>query len=93
MDHKTKSVFNGSSLGKQYSAKGILERFEGNKPIDEKHYYQKSISIASENIKKLGSEHLLKTDTLDALLRIQNSTDYIPKQLMQNKKRRLRKGI
>jgi hypothetical protein len=26
VDHKTKSVFNGSSLGKEYSAKGIQER-------------------------------------------------------------------
>jgi len=26
IDHKTKSVFNGSDLGKQYSAKGIIER-------------------------------------------------------------------
>ena len=28
VDHKTKCVFNGSELGKQYSAKGLLERCE-----------------------------------------------------------------
>lgn len=29
VDHKTRCVFNGSDLGKQYSAKGILERLSG----------------------------------------------------------------
>ncbi|WPR77931.1 relaxase/mobilization nuclease domain-containing protein [Algoriphagus sp. NG3] len=28
VDHRTKCVFNGSVLGKQYSAKGLMERFE-----------------------------------------------------------------
>jgi hypothetical protein len=27
VDHKTKTVFNGSDLGKEYSAKAIVERF------------------------------------------------------------------
>ena len=50
VDHKTKCVFNGSSLGKQYSAKGILERCEANNLTNQNHYYyQKSILTASEN--------------------------------------------
>ncbi len=30
VDHQTKCVFNGTDLGKQYSAKGIMERFNFN---------------------------------------------------------------
>lgn len=36
IDHKTQCVFNGSNLGKQYSAKGILERCQQNIPIMKK---------------------------------------------------------
>lgn len=93
VDHKTKCVFNGSSLGKQYSAKGILERCEANNSNNENHYYQKSILNASENTKNLESEHFSKSNPLDILLRADNSNDYIPKQFKQKKKRRLRKGI
>lgn len=31
IDHQTKNVFNGSSLGKEYSAKAIMERCENKK--------------------------------------------------------------
>ena len=93
VDHKTRCVFNGSSLGKQYSAKGILDRCKANNFTNENHYYQKSIVIASENAKNLGSERLLKTNPLDLLLRAENYNDYIPQQLKQKKKRRLGKGI
>lgn len=93
VDHKTQCVFNGSSLGKEFSAKGILERCEANNPANENHYYQKSILIASENTKDLGLEHILKTTPLELLLRAENYNDSIPKQLKQKKKRRLRKGI
>ena len=92
VDHKTKCVFNGSSLGKQYSAKGILERCEAINPTNQNHNYQKTISIAYENIKNLGSENIFKTNPLDILLRAENYNDYIS-QFKQKKKRRLRRGI
>jgi hypothetical protein len=80
-------------LGKQYSAKGILERCEANNSSNENYYYQKSILNATENTKNLESEHFPKSNPLDILLRADNSNDYIPKQFKQKKKRRLRKGI
>jgi hypothetical protein len=43
VDHTTKSVFNGSALGKPYSAKGIQERCKSIKPTD-----QKSIHLTSK---------------------------------------------
>ncbi|OXG07842.1 relaxase/mobilization nuclease-like protein [Flavobacterium araucananum] len=93
VDHKTKCIFNGSSLGKQYSAKGILERCEANNLTNQNHYYQKSILTASENTQKLELEPILNINPLDILLRAENSNDYIPNQLKQKKKRRLRKRI
>lgn len=36
VDHKTKCVFNGSDLGKQYSAKGLGERCEKNASAEQK---------------------------------------------------------
>ncbi|WP_375034653.1 hypothetical protein [Flavobacterium sp. LAR06] len=55
VDHKTQCVFNGRAMGKQYSAKGILERCEANNHTNQNHYYQKSILIASKNIQNLES--------------------------------------
>lgn len=92
VDHVTRSVFNGSSLGKEFSAKGILESCKLNNARHEKHY-QKSVSIYSENTQNLRSEDYLKTNPIDILLRTENTNDYIPKELKQKKKRRLRRGI
>lgn len=36
VDHTTKGVFNGSTLGKQYSAKAIQERCESISPVEQK---------------------------------------------------------
>ncbi|MEG0850274.1 relaxase/mobilization nuclease domain-containing protein [Flavobacterium plurextorum] len=92
VDHVTHCVFNGSSLGKEFSAKGILESCKQNILNHEKHY-QKSISFFSENTQNLKPEDYLKTNPIDILLRPENTNDYIPKQLKQKRKRSLRKGI
>ncbi len=41
VDHRTESVFNGSDLGKQYSAKSIVEkcRKEGKETLPQKHEF------------------------------------------------------
>lgn len=52
VDHKTRSVFNGSSLGKEFSAKGIQESCVLNiLTIERKH--QNFISTNSENFEYL----------------------------------------
>ncbi|WP_456314826.1 hypothetical protein [Pseudomonas shirazensis] len=81
----------GSSPGKEFSAKGILERCKLNISHHEKHY-QKSNIFSSENIQNLESNHS-KINPVDILLRAENTNDYIPKQFKQKKKRRIRRGI
>lgn len=47
VDHRTKAVFNGSSLGKKYSAKGIQERILERNPAAENEF---SIGIKNQQI-------------------------------------------
>ncbi|RUT69461.1 relaxase [Flavobacterium cupreum] len=99
IDHITKNVFNGSRLGKEFSAKAIEERCgmkvsakENNNQIYEKLpsrelllddlQYQKD-SITIPNLVKL----------LDLISRSEYSSDYVSKQFMKKKKRRIQKRI
>jgi hypothetical protein len=91
VDNITHSVFNGSSLGKQYSAKGILESCELNISHHKKHYQKSNIS-SSENIQNLESNHS-KINPIDILLRAENTNDYVPRQFKQKKRPRIRRGI
>lgn len=99
VDHTTKNVFNGSSLGKQYSAKAIEERC-GFKVAGEEN--------RSQIYEKLRSKELLIEDlqyqkdtitipdlvkALDMIMRSEYSSDYIPKQLKKNNKRKIYRGI
>ncbi|MFH6969127.1 relaxase/mobilization nuclease domain-containing protein [Flavobacterium sp. FlaQc-28] len=88
VDHKTRSVFNGSSLGKEFSAKGIQENCALNiLALERKH--QNSISNYSENFLNLKSEDPLKENLTDILLRGERISDYVSKQFKQKKKKRL----
>jgi hypothetical protein len=95
IDLTTKNVFNGSSLGKEYSAKAIEERC-GVKIV---------VAGKSNQIyEKLPSTELLMDDLqfqkdtltitelvkiLDLLTRTEYSSDYIPNQLKKKKRRGL----
>lgn len=92
IDFKTQSVVNGSSLGKEFSAKGIQESCAMNILAFERKY-QKSNSTASENIQNLESQEHVKENLADILLRGEKINDYVSKQFKQKKKRRLYKGI
>ncbi|PIF60042.1 relaxase/mobilization nuclease domain-containing protein [Flavobacterium sp. 2] len=92
VDHKTQCIFNGSSLGKEFSAKGVLERCQQNIPNNEKQY-QKSILNPNEIEQNLESKGHLKTNPIDILLRSENTNEHIPKHLKQRKKRKIRRGI
>lgn len=89
--HIKHCVFNGSSLGKQYSAKGILDRCEPIIPYYVKHC-QKLISIRDENAQKLETILSSKTNPIDLLLRSENITNYLPHQL-KPKKKKIRRRI
>lgn len=92
VDHKTRSVFNGSSLGKEFSAKGIQESCAFNILAFERKY-QNSVSTYSENFQDLELRDYVKENLADILLRAEKITDYVPKQFKQKKKKKLYKGI
>lgn len=92
VDHKTRSVFNGSSLGKEFSAKGIKERCAISiLAFERKH--QNSISTNSHNFQNLESKEYVKENLADILLRGEQINDYVSKQFKQKKKKRVYKGI
>lgn len=97
VDHQTKCVFNGSALGKQYSAKGILERLEQapiassnkmnvHKPITEKSFASEPISNLSSTEKSTGGY-----DVVEALLKKESTYDYMPNQLTGKGRKKKRK--
>lgn len=92
VDHKTRSVFNGSSLGKEFSSKGILDSCKLNI-----NRYQKATgkSILGCDGSDYNSElsKKLESDVFEMVLRSENTFDYIPKQLKRKKKRRISKRL
>lgn len=92
IDFKTQSVINGSSLGKEFSAKGIQESCAMNILALERKQ-QNSISKNSENVKNLESKEYVKENLADILLRGEKINDYVSKQFKQKKKKRLYKRI
>ncbi|RZM24255.1 MAG: relaxase [Pedobacter sp.] len=103
VDHQTKSVFNGSALGKQYSAKAIQERcvFE---PDLLTHPAQKPSGLqpqatasaaetkAHQNQPQIAATSEGTENILDALMQPEQAPDYVPGQLKKNKKKRKRKN-
>lgn len=99
IDHRTKSVFNGSALGKPYSANGIQERcsamaspvevIKGSKGAgEEKRDSDKLIIFQSlEKEKSTADDSLLET-----LMNPKEGFDYVPWQLKKSKRKK-RKGI
>lgn len=91
VDHKSKSVFNGSSIGKEYSAKGLQDKLILNRERIEKgeiiSYSQKELAdvlkehSASMNINAIA-------DFLEAFIRVETNLDYVPRELKKNKRNR-----
>ncbi|BFM44021.1 conjugal transfer protein MobB [Flavobacterium sp. CFS9] len=92
IDFKTQTVVNGSSIGKEFSAKGIQESCAMNiLALERKH--QNSIPISSEKFQDLKSREYVKENLADILLRGEKVNDYVSKQFKQKKKNRLFKRI
>jgi Relaxase/Mobilisation nuclease domain len=96
VDHKTKCVFNGSELGKQYSARMILEKYNRELKAKEKitidsqqtipHYPQKEVPISTS----------LKSDVSNVLENVSEPVsigNYMPFQLKKSRKKKKRKHI
>lgn len=92
VDHVTQSVFNGSNLGKEYSAKGVLESCAVN-ILKLERTHNSSISFFSENFQNLESKEYVKANLSEILLRGERINDHVPKQLKQKKKKKIRRSI
>lgn len=99
IDHTTKNVFNGSSLGKQYSAKAIEERCRLKIAGEEK---RNQISEKSPSIESLISNLEYHKDrltipdltkVLDMLMHAEYSADYLPNQLINKRRKKKKKGL
>lgn len=107
IDHQTKVVFNGSDLGKQYSAKAIQERCLTQSVLQQdllSHPAAKKV-IGLQPLAKAAAETYVyendfqpasnskETDTiLDTLIQPDQTLDYVPKQLKKkNRKKKKRK--
>jgi len=94
VDHTTKNVFNGSSLGKEYSAKAIEERCglkmikkEKNDQINEKIISKEFLIDELQSQKdNLTIPYLVKI--LDLLNRIEYSSVYLPNEWKKKKDKR-----
>ncbi len=99
VDHQTKCVFNGSALGKQYSAKGILERCGERKelPGQERNFDTHSISKASpqkELVQQFqNQQNKNEINLLETLLQPENTSGYVPNGLPGKGRKKRKKRI
>ncbi len=99
IDHRTKCIFNGSMLGKQYSAKGILERCSEVRetPSQQQDFVKQSTSktFPTEGHMPV-SQPLQKkdgNDLLETLLHAEHASNYVPNQLMKKGKKKRKKRV
>lgn len=105
VDHQTKCVFNGSVLGKQYSAKAIQERCQQKAVPEQKlppHSAQEPTGLqpqatgieaetkAHPNLMQITAPLKEIENLLDTLLQTEQASNYLPYQLKRKKKRRKR---
>ena len=108
VDHQTKCVFNGSVLGKQYSAKAIQERCQQKTVPDQTlppHSAQEPIGLqpqanageaetkAHPNAMQIASPFIEIENILDTLMQAEQTSNYLPYQLKRKKKKRKRKNL
>ncbi|WP_018615746.1 relaxase/mobilization nuclease domain-containing protein [Segetibacter koreensis] len=101
VDHKTKCVFNGSDLGKQYSAKGIQERCGQNDHLKQNDGVKNQVTLPhlknetnSAHKEQFSiEEHLITNDigrTAEEFLQPIQGNNYLPYQLRKTKKKKRR---
>ncbi len=91
VDHKTKCVFNGSEIGKEYSAKSILAKFGMNQSIDEQKESVQSKILKEEKPELSLGHHEQKHETtsiLEELMKPVEQNNYTPYELRKRKKKK-----
>ena len=95
IDYKTKCVFNGSDIGKEYSAKSILEKcgITQTLPLQEKIFIRKKISITERQEFKLelnthqnNKQNL--SNVLEVIIKPVEENTYLPYELRKQKKKK-----
>jgi hypothetical protein len=107
VDHQTKCVFNGSVLGKQYSAKAIQERCQQKIVHEQKlppHSAQEPIGFQPQagaeaetkvhpNTMQIAAPFKEIENLLDTLMQAEQTSNYLPHQLRRKRKKRRRKNL
>ena len=108
VDHQTKCVFNGSVLGKQYSAKAIQERCQQKAVPEQKlppHSAQEPIGLqpqasaveaetkAHPNAIQIAAPFKEIENILDVLMQTEQTSNYLPYQLKRKRKKRRRRNL
>ncbi|MFA5330067.1 MAG: relaxase/mobilization nuclease domain-containing protein [Prolixibacteraceae bacterium] len=108
VDHQTKCVFNGSALGKQYSAKAIQERCKLKDVSEQKlppHSAQEPIGLQPQANtgeaetkdwqidRKIATPLAEAGNILNALMHPEQAPNYLPYHLKRRKKRRKRRNL
>jgi Relaxase/Mobilisation nuclease domain len=99
VDHQTKCVFNGSILGKQYSANGILERCGmSSEQTAQRHEFVQQSRI--QNLPESPGSELIHqvpkkegVSILETLLKPEYTSAYVPNQLTKNSRKKKKKRI
>jgi len=97
VDHRTKCVFNGSAIGKPYSAKGILERCDETKEqLTQKQGFFKQPSSKTffpeeGAIPPAAQQNKGDSELLETLLQPEHTSGYVPHQLTKKGGRKRRK--
>ena len=93
IDHENKYVFNGSKLGKAYSAKAIQERFQKVTKQSVKEKRKVSSEIDNNSTKNnFQPSNNFKNTFLEVLLQAENSYETLPYQLKKTRKKKRRKN-
>ena len=102
IDYKNKVVFNGSDLGKEYSAKALVERMaqsivkDPELWISQKPKIAKAISEEQKENQDIAIEKEKTTDfekAVELLMGSVKENNYIPYQLLQKKKKKTRRSL
>ncbi|GEO11791.1 relaxase/mobilization nuclease domain-containing protein [Segetibacter aerophilus] len=97
VDHVNKTVFNGSDIGKEYGAKGLLEKFNS---TEQKESVSKGIkheiNDAKTDNKNVAGEikkSIQNSNLLDELLQPENQDSYLPIQFRKKKRKKHSKRL
>jgi hypothetical protein len=96
IDHKTKCVFNGSDLGKQYTAKAIMERCKPEMKPEEKVAIHPEKKVSHSQQKEILISPFIKSGLSNALENLSDPvspSNYIPYQLKKGRKKKKRKRL